>query len=356
MAAEGAQVKAYERRMAEDLRTIEAQVEWIAEAARTAVLRAAAALETDDKEELYKLILDDLPINRRVRHTDALCHAFVARHLPAAGPLREVSSVLRMNIALERIGDYAVTMARIGVKLQRPVDPPLLADLRRIADLSTDMLERATKAFLNKDERLAEETKSVADKVDRLHHEVFQRVVNGEAEGQLALAVAELNILHQLERVSDQAKNICEEAVFAASGQTKPPKVYKVLFVDRTHAFWSQLAQALATKAFPESGRYTSAGTEPASYIDPALTEVAGALGLDLGHARPRALPPLVLNPAEYHVVVAIGEVGDLPEMPFKTVLLRWPAPKETAASAVARELSESIRELMETLRGQDAN
>lgn len=349
-------MKRYERRITADLQAIEEQVEWIASAVRTAVLRAVEALEKDDKDTLYKVVLDDLPINRRVRETDAMCHAFVARHLPAAGPLREVSSVLRLSIALERIGDYAVTIGRIGVKLTQPPSPQLLADIRQMGDMSVEMLEAATRAFLTKDTELARETKSGAQRVDELHHVIFQRMVGGESSANVASVVSELNILHQLERVSDQAKNICEEAIFAASGQTKPPKVYRVLFVDQTNALWSQLARALATKAFPESGRFSSAGTDPASYIDPALTELAGEFGLDLSNVRPHRLAPLRPSPAEYHVVVALGEVDTLPEIPFKTVLLRWDLPDATDPSEAARELSSAIAELMETLRGEDAS
>ena len=69
------------------------------------------ALLTRDRELAAEVILGDLPINREVRAIDALCHAFVARHLPSAGHLRFVSSVLRLNVELERIGDYAVTIA-----------------------------------------------------------------------------------------------------------------------------------------------------------------------------------------------------------------------------------------------------
>ena len=51
-----------------------------------------------------------------------------------------------------------------------------------------------------------------------------------------------LIILHRMERVADQAKNICEETIFAATGETKPPKTYNILFVDRGNDLASQLA------------------------------------------------------------------------------------------------------------------
>ena len=69
-----------------------------------------------------EVVLGDLVVNRRVRKLDSKCHAFVARHLPSAGHLRFVSSVLRLSIALERVGDYAVIIARELAQLESP--PP----------------------------------------------------------------------------------------------------------------------------------------------------------------------------------------------------------------------------------------
>ena len=57
-----------------------------------------------DNELAYLTVLGDNPINRNSRKLDSLCHAFIARHLPSAGHLRLMSSIVRVNVALERIG------------------------------------------------------------------------------------------------------------------------------------------------------------------------------------------------------------------------------------------------------------
>ena len=79
-------MKRYEARLAHDLNAIQKRVAGIADAVRAAVNEAVVGLETFDKDRLYDVILNDHPINRESRAIDAMCHAFVARHLPAAGP------------------------------------------------------------------------------------------------------------------------------------------------------------------------------------------------------------------------------------------------------------------------------
>ena len=160
--------------------------------------------------------------------------------------------------------------------------------------------------------------------------------------------------------MSDQAKNVCELALFATLGETKPPKVYPVLFVDRTNSLHGPLAQALAAKAFPNSGHYHSAGWEPASSLEPELVSLAERLGLELSYT-PQALKPLDKN-GEYHVVVVINGKGEAPlgRIPFHTAIVNWevdPDPKGNAAyEALGHDLGVRIRELMELLRGADAD
>ncbi len=344
-------MKRYEARLQADLSSLRARVAGVARAVRLAVDESVRGLITGDHDRLYRVVLDDLPINREVRSIDAACHAFVARHLPSAGPLRFVSSVLRLNIALERIGDYAVTIGRIGVRLHGPLSSEVAADVRVLADQASRMLELAARAFVEEDAALARETKGLAKKVDITHDALFKGLMEAEPPMPLSEVLSLMTIFHQLERVSDQAKNICEEAVFTTTGETKIPKVYKVLFVDGGGGC-SSLAGALAQRAFPNSGAFSSATVGEAS-LSPAVSETAEALGLDL--EAPHVLGGLRESPAEYHVVVALGEGVDLPRMPFQTALQRWVIDEEDTASA-ARDLGARVADLMEVLRGPDAD
>ena len=93
----------YEQRLAEDKAEIRRRVVDVGARVEKAVSSAVDALLSHDRAGAYRLVLEDLPINREVRALNQRCHAFIARHIPSAGHLRFVSSVLQMNVALERI-------------------------------------------------------------------------------------------------------------------------------------------------------------------------------------------------------------------------------------------------------------
>ena len=107
-----------EERLERDLEEIRDHMASMADDVDKAIADAIYAFQHDDLELANHVVLRDLPINRSSRKIDKLCHAFIALHLPSAGHLRLLSSVIRANIILERIGDYAVTIAREAIQLE----------------------------------------------------------------------------------------------------------------------------------------------------------------------------------------------------------------------------------------------
>jgi len=360
-------MKHYEIRLTQDLNAIRERVVAVGHAVGKALQEAMRGLNSFDKERLNRVMLHDHPINRETRAIDQLCHAFVARHLPAAGHLRFVSSVLRLNIALERVGDYAVTLGRVGVLLPQAIPTASLEAIHEIGERAIRMLSLAIQAFEEGDVELARDTILIAKKIDVIHTRAFSSVMEDGEDRSLREVVSVLTILSHLERVSDQAKNICEEAIFVKTGQTKQPKVYKVLFIDETNSLVSPLAAALARKAFPESGRYTSAGWAPSGALHPALDRIADRLSLDITSTTPLGLDTVADQTSQYNVIVLIHpeKVGELPDIPFHTILLRWALgsppsgdeqPFDARMDEIARDLSTNIQDLMVTLRGEHAN
>ena len=348
----------YQSRLDADLAHIRSRLKAVSVSVREAVDESVSALISADRSRLYRVMLNDLPINRETRAIDALCHAFIARHLPAAGPLRFVSSVLRLSIALERIGDYAVTVARVGVKLNTPPPQRFIQELTDLTVKTCHMLEDATDAFIDGNSELAKSTAKRAKSIDRRHDEFFHEIVTDEnTDRSLLDIVSLLTIIGKLERVSDQAKNMCEEALFVTTGATKAPKRYKVLFVDETNNLLSQLALAIARKSFPESGHYSCAGWSPAEAPDPRLREITESFSLNLDHPTIAKVAPFRESPAEFHVVVAIngGSAPPLPKIPFHTVLLNWELDEGLRPDDLVREISALVQELVTTLRGADA-
>lgn len=359
----------YEERLEQDLKTIRERVRTVGEQVEEALKQAVHALLTHNRQLAAEVVLGDMPINRAVRANDALCHGFVAQHLPSAGHLRFVSSVLRLNIELERIGDYAVAMAREVQQLSGPPPDTVLRNIDLIADQAKLILHQALKSFHESDAGLAHGTKAMGKQVDSTFQKIFADLLaEGEKPGRsLKDLFALLVVINRLGRVSDQAKNICEETVFAVTGETKEPKIYQVLFIDEKNDGYSQMAEAYARKNFPESGKYASAGWQPAASLDVGCARFLDGHGFSVEELKPSRLDLPVEELGDYHVIVNLeqGKEAQLPGVPFHTALLDWdvgPPPagfdQERADALIEeahKELSTRIRDLMVQLRGEGA-
>lgn len=359
----------YEERLEQDLGRIRAAIEEIAEGVGKALEQAVHAILIGDRELASATMLGDKPINRQVRALDRQCHGFVARHLPSAGHLRFVSSVLRLNVALERIGDYAVTVSREQVQLSAPPPDSLLEDIELIGEQSLAMFKQSMASLAAGSADMARGTMAMADQVEGTFHRVFHDLLHEGEEGTRPIKdlFALLVILNRIGRVAGQAKNICEETVFIATGETKEPKVYRVLFIDEKNESLSQMAALYAHRAFPESGRFKSAGWRPAEKLETRFEFYMRNRGFDVDGLTPTDLATLRDEVDDTHVVVSLGGEpwGHFDELPYHTTFLTWDIGVDPAeldqdrAEAVFDGAFEMLRgkiaDLMHLLRGEGA-
>ena len=360
----------YEERLSQDLARIRELVDSVGSAVQKAQEESVQAVLTGNRKLANKIVLGDHPINRQVREINRLCHAFLAVHLPSAGHLRLISSILRLVNELERIGDYAATIAREGLQLPHLPTGLLKQEMEDMAEQAQTCLRQAMRSFNEKDADLAWETRALAAQGKNRGDMAFEDLVR-ESETtheQIRYLFDALILVSRLKRVCDRCKNICEETLFTVTGETKPPKTYKVLFLDQENNCQSQLAEAVARKIFPNSGEYDSAGRRNGSDLKPGLFGFMQANGLALGPMEPSALDPDVHKAARYDVVVSLqGPVSDyLPQQPFRTVFLDWDVgtPPEGLSEAetseryteMYREITVRVRDLMEILRGEGAD
>ena len=346
----------YEQRLQQDLDIIRARVSSAARHVQTAVDRAVRGLLAADKDLCWQVVLEDRPINRELRELDALCHSFVARHYPAAGHLRLVSSVLRLSLQLERIGDYAVTVARDAVQLSQPPPRKMIADIELIAEQARRMLATAVDAWNDGNADQARATARMARNVDRTFDKVYSDLLRKKGKRPLRDLFMLLGIFISLERVSDQAKNLCEETVFVVDGEAKQRKQFRILFLDRANDRLSQLAEAQTRKAFPDAGWFASLGWEPATELDPEAMQLARELSLDMGGALPRPLSEESDRIGRFDIVIGLepGALELLRPVPYHTVFLDWSSGEEASLRESWLELTAKVQGLMEVIRGAD--
>lgn len=352
-----------EARMEKDLSRIRGEIRELASKAETAIKDAIHALQTGDRALAYATVLGDHPINRMMRDIDQLCHTFIAVHLPSAGPLRLLSSVIRVNIELERIADYAVTIARESVQLEAPPQGHLAREIDRVAGETLLMLSQSITAFNDLNADMARSTKAIADQIEMNMDGVYEELMQNDEHRAIKDLLAVFVVFTQIKRVADQAKNLCEETIFAVTGEQKGPKVFNILFVDEDNSLFSQMAVAIARNSYPKSGRYTSGGRAPAGALNPALAKFLEGRGIETRGVRPSGLKLTHRELASEHVIVSLqGQVTSyIPQIPFHTVALDWnlgDIPKdmgEAQIEEIYRQLAALIRDLMGLLRGDAA-
>ncbi|MFC1772345.1 phosphate signaling complex protein PhoU [Pseudomonadota bacterium] len=357
----------YEERLEKDLLRIRSRVAEMGTWVEEGLANAIRALETGDYKLASSTILADHPINRRMREIDQLCHAFIAVHLPSAGHLRLLSAVIRVNIALERIGDYAVTIARVSEQLPSRPEGHMANELARISNQAKVMLNQSITAFNDLNPEAARATMVMEAEMEFDLESIYAELMANSEHDKVKNLLAVFIIFTHLKRVADQAKNLCEETVFAATGETKAPKVYNILFLDNDNSFLSQMAEAIAAKSFPGSGNYSSGGLHPANALNKAMAEFMEGHGFDLGAAKPK---PLDLTPhelAEKHVIVSLdGAIKNyFPLVPFHTTGVEWSidGPQASEGDSLTteqletsyRQIASEVHDLMHILRGEDA-
>lgn len=357
----------YEKRLENELNDVHGRFEWIASQVQEALQNAVRALLTSNHQLAYATILGDGAINRAVRELDQRCHKFMAVYMPSAGHLRLISSIVRAIIGLERVGDYAVSICRESVQLSKTLDTPVTREVELIADKSTLMLNQALLAFKERNAEAAKATMAMADQVEHTFDAIYASLLTATPDhAQLKDLFAMFVIFSLLERVSDHAKNICEDTVFSATGEAKAKKVYRVLFVDENNDCASQMGELIGRKNYSNAGQFSSYGRQPAESLDPGAVSFLEQRGMDLYTAKPKALELSHQEISELHVIVSLqGSVKSyIPEVPFHTVALEWDIGSkpeglgneeaESRYEEMYRELAVHIRDLMERLRGKE--
>jgi phosphate transport system protein len=358
----------YEQRLEADIARIREHVDALAASVVEAMNNSVRALLAGDEKLASEVVLADGPVNRSMREIDTMCHGFIAVHLPSGKHLRLISSIIRINITLERIGDYAVTIARELLQLKEKPAGAIAQSVESMSEQAMAVLLQAIEAFKRDDAELAKETMKLAQKTVSSFNDVLEALVQEQNKRQLTDLFALFVVFHHLVRVSDQSKNICEDTVFTVTGETKAKKVYKVLFLDGDNTCLSQIAQAIGNKSYAQGGIFRSAGSSPAPALHTELVRFMGQHGIDVKECKPQSIQDLDYPLDDYHVIVSLKGAARsyMDSVPFHTTLLDWQvgeAPPENDSDLcsqhledIYRDLALQIQDLMLMLRGEESS
>ncbi len=320
-----------------------------------ALTRAFHALRDRDRQLAYSVILRDRDVDAMDAELDKLCLEFILRHQPVASNLRFVYGASKVVSQLERVGDYAESIARQALLLSSVAVEPPMERFSEIANLAIPMLHNAVRAFVDCNADLAHATMLAEPRVNQVRDTISADLVTAQAEGHLPLEALTplIGVARRYERVSDQAMNICEEALYYATGEYMrhmPREDYRVVFVDEAHGSVSRMAEAIAASLDSKRFSFASAGLV-AGAADPQAVWFLSQKGHDISHQKPVSVEQVVRSEQVQMIITFSKEAeGAIPKQHAKILSLRWLVPDPSRAHGSPEEVHQAYERTYELL------
>jgi phosphate transport system protein len=214
----------------EELETLEASLQEEGALVLRSLRGALRALIDQDGELADEVIEFDDEVDRRYVAIEEGIQSLLARQTPVAGDLRFVLAVLHVNLHLERIADYCVTIAKL-VKLAPPVEPErrLVDAFEEMGARAEEMVRVALRSFASRDLELAESLVALDELIDRANRRFVQQVLSvGHDPGLREWGLRMLLVSRCLERIGDHAVDIGERTAYVCTGEFRE-------FTDASH-------------------------------------------------------------------------------------------------------------------------
>ena len=206
-----------------DLDTVRAQVLQMGGLVESQIQLAIEALISDDVPSMDRVINDDHRVNAMEMQIDENCSQIIVRRQPAAGDLRTVMTMVKTITDLERIGDEAAKIARIGKQLsqRKCLVLPRYTEIKHIAELALDMLRKSLDAFARLDLHYTAQVVRQDDLVDEEFRTILRYLITYMMEDPrtISTALEILFIAKAIERIGDHAKNMSEYVVYMVKGK-----------------------------------------------------------------------------------------------------------------------------------------
>jgi len=186
-----------------------------------AIQNAIKSLQERDSERAKNVIDNDDIINSNEIEVDELCLKLLALRQPAARDLRFITTAIKINYDLERIGDMAVNICeRVQEINQEPQLKPYI-DLPKMAEIVQIMVKESLDAFVREDVQLALKVTRDDEQVDQLLDQIFRELLTYMMQDMRTISRATrlLFISKYLERMADHAVNIAELVIFMVEGK-----------------------------------------------------------------------------------------------------------------------------------------
>lgn len=181
---------------------------------------AGEAMLTGDKELAYKVMSRERRVNAFELKIDSDCEDIIALYAPVAIDLRFVLAMYKINTNLERLGDFAESIARFAGNLPdgAPLDPQLIKETR-VEEMLKELLSMISltqEAFDNENSEIASRIflkDNLIDEINRASISIIAQYIE-EHPGSALAGLYMSGVIRKMERFGDHCTNIAEELIF----------------------------------------------------------------------------------------------------------------------------------------------
>jgi phosphate transport system protein len=185
-----------------------------------AIRDTTAAFLARDVAAADAVVAFDDEIDDRYLAVEEQVQALLARQAPVAVDLRKVLAMLHVNLHLERMGDYCVTIAKLArLTAGLPGDPALEHAFETMASRAGEIVGAAVESFFAGDVQAAERLVELDEAIDVENRNVLRRVLAlGADEGLHEWGLRMIVVARSLERIGDHAVDIGEQTAYMVTG------------------------------------------------------------------------------------------------------------------------------------------
>jgi phosphate transport system protein len=197
----------------------------MADAARAAMSDATVSLLTIDPEMAQRVVSADDAIDEHQRHLEDRVYDLLARQAPVASDLRLLFAAMHIAADLERMGDLAAHVAKVG--LRRSPAPAVPASLHsiiaRMAGVADKIAAKISAVLASPDAVDAATLGLDDDEMDRLNETLFVVLLGAAWRDGVESAIDGAMLGRFYERYADHAVNAGRRMYFLVTGRVLDP-------------------------------------------------------------------------------------------------------------------------------------